>query len=189
MEECYFKLRNRNLESHRKICVLSNQKMEGLWHYFSCVFIESITSLTTEKQHLTNKVNYTTGESVGGSWTDKILDNKDTKAMSHLTQDSVAVEDDEWVCFFKFSLGSIGKLLYKTLWYQLYNFKNIKSAHGGVLLLVKLQAFGNLVKSNTAPWVFFMLFKLCKWHQIAQSITNSVLPAKEFSYLYLSLTP
>ena len=64
-----------------------------------------------------------------------------------------------------------------------------KSTHGGVLLLVKLQAFGNLVKSNTAPWVFFMLFKLCKWHQIAQSITNSVLPAKELSYLYLSLTP
>ena len=27
------------------------------------------------------------------------------------------------------------------IWYQLYSFKNVKSTHGGVLLLVKLQAF------------------------------------------------
>ena len=27
-------------------------------------------------------------------------------------------------------------------------------------------------KSNTPPWVFFTFFKLCKWYQIAQHITN-----------------
>ena len=27
-----------------------------------------------------------------------------------------------------------------TIWYHLYNFKNVKNTHGGVLLLVKLQA-------------------------------------------------
>ena len=28
-----------------------------------------------------------------------------------------------------------------TIWYHLYNLKNVKNTHGGVLLLVKLQAF------------------------------------------------
>ena len=27
-----------------------------------------------------------------------------------------------------------------TIWYHLYNFKNLKNNHGGVLILVKLQA-------------------------------------------------
>ena len=42
-----------------------------------------------------------------------------------------------------------------TIWYHLYNFKNVKNIHGGVLLLVKLQATAcNFIKSNTTPWVF-----------------------------------
>ena len=44
----------------------------------------------------------------------------------------------------------------------------MKSTHGGVLLLVKLQAEA---ESNTPRWVFFTFFKLYyKWYQIAQSI-------------------
>ena len=36
------------------------------------------------------------------------------------------------------------------IWYHLYNFKNVKSTHGGVLLLVRLQAEPcNFSKSNT----------------------------------------
>ena len=35
------------------------------------------------------------------------------------------------------------------IWYHLYNIKNLKNTHGGVLLL------GNFTKSNTPPWVFF----------------------------------
>ena len=27
------------------------------------------------------------------------------------------------------------------IWYHLYNFKNVKHTHGGVLILIKLQAF------------------------------------------------
>ena len=51
------------------------------------------------------------------------------------------------------------------IWYPLYDFKNMKNIHGGVLLLVKLQAEAeteacNFAKSDTPPWVFFMFFKL-----------------------------
>ena len=47
------------------------------------------------------------------------------------------------------------------IWYHLYNLKNVKKNHEGVLLL----------ESNTPPWVFFTFFKLYKWHQIAENIT------------------
>ena len=40
--------------------------------------------------------------------------------------------------------------------YNLYNLKNVKNSHRGVLLLV------NFTKSNTPPWVFFTFFKLYK---------------------------
>ena len=47
--------------------------------------------------------------------------------------------------------------------YHLYNFKNVKNTHGGVLLLVKFQTKArNFSKSSTLPWVFFTLFKFCK---------------------------
>ena len=48
-------------------------------------------------------------------------------------------------------------------------FKNVKNAHGGVLILVAC----NFTKINTPPWVFFTFFKLYKWYKIAQCITNS----------------
>ena len=38
-----------------------------------------------------------------------------------------------------------------TIWYRLYNLKNVKKTHGGVLLLVKLQA-----KSLSLPKVAFL---------------------------------
>ena len=51
--------------------------------------------------------------------------------------------------------------------------------HGGVLLLVKLQAASyNFTKSNTPPWVFFTFLKLYKWYQIAQNITFIKTPAR-----------
>ena len=38
------------------------------------------------------------------------------------------------------------------IWYHLYNFKNVKKTHGGVLTLVKLQASSlNFTKINTPP--------------------------------------
>ena len=59
-----------------------------------------------------------------------------------------------------------------TIWYHLYNLKNVKNTHGGVLVLVKLQAEPcNFSKINFSPWVFFTFFNLRKWYQIAQCIT------------------
>ena len=52
------------------------------------------------------------------------------------------------------------------IWYHLYNLKNVKNTHEGVLLLAC-----NFTKSNTPPWVFFTFFKLYKWYQITQRIT------------------
>ena len=57
------------------------------------------------------------------------------------------------------------------IWYHIYNFKNVKNTHRGVLILVKLQAEAeacNFTKINTPPWMFFTLFKLYKWYQIAR---------------------
>ena len=58
------------------------------------------------------------------------------------------------------------------IWYHLYELKNVKNTHGGVLILVKFQASAcNFTKINIPPWVFFAFFKLHKWYQIAQRIT------------------
>ena len=43
--------------------------------------------------------------------------------------------------------------MFCAIWYYLYNLKSVKNTHGGVLLVVKLQA------------------KLYKWYQIAKRIT------------------
>lgn len=57
--------------------------------------LESIVCLDEEK---ISKTSYSTGETVGGSWTDKVLNVKDEKEKgSHLTEDSKAIDDDEWV--------------------------------------------------------------------------------------------
>ena len=63
-----------------------------------------------------------------------------------------------------------------TIGYHLHNLKNVRNIHGGVLILVKLQAEAcNFTKINTPPWVFFMFFKLCKCYQIVQRTTYMVL--------------
>ena len=55
----------------------------------------------------------------------------------------------------------------------MHNLKNVKNTHLEVLILVKLQAKAwNLTEINTPPWVFLTFFKLYKWYQIAQRITN-----------------
>ena len=59
---------------------------------------------------------------------------------------------------------------------QWKNLRNVKNTHGGVLLLVKLQASAwNFTKSNTPLWVFFTFFKLHKRNQIAQRITHQIM--------------
>ena len=62
-------------------------------------------------------------------------------------------------------------------WYHLCYLKNVKNTQGGLLLSVKLQAEAcNFTKCNTPLWVFYTFLKLCKWHQIAQSITYVLTP-------------
>ena len=54
-----------------------------------------------------------------------------------------------------------------TICYHLYYLKNVKNTHGGVLLLLKLQAsVCNFTQSNTLAWVFFTFLKLYKWYQM-----------------------
>ena len=62
-------------------------------------------------------------------------------------------------------------VMFCAIWYHLYNLKNVKNTHGGVLLLVKMQASSNFTKSNTPPRMFFTFLKLHKWYQIAQNIS------------------
>ena len=50
--------------------------------------------------------------------------------------------------------------------------KNVKSKHGGLLLLLKFQtSVCNCTKSNSSLWVLFTFIKLYKWYQITQSIS------------------
>ena len=73
------------------------------------------------------------------------------------------------------------------LWYHLCNLINVKNTHGGVLILVKLQAKAwKFTKINTPPWVFFTFFKLYKCYQIAQRTTNRYFRKKAQSCLMLS---
>ena len=47
-----------------------------------------------------------------------------------------------------------------TIWYHLYNLKNVKAIHGVVLISAKfLSEASNLTKSSTPSRVFFTFFK------------------------------
>ena len=73
------------------------------------------------------------------------------------------------------------------IWHHLYNLKNVKNTHGGVILLVKLQAEAyNFTKSNTFPYVFFTFLKLNEWYQIAQSMPYLDL-SHIFYFIYFSI--
>ena len=77
------------------------------------------------------------------------------------------MESPVLLCFLNYSQN----LMRCAISYHLYNLKNVKNTHGGVFLLVKAC---NFTKSSIPPWVFFTLFKLYKWYQIAQNITYGI---------------
>ena len=62
------------------------------------------------------------------------------------------------------------------IWYHLYNLKNVKNTHGGVLLFVKLQTKPAtlLVKVTLLYGCSSRFFKFYKWCQIAQHINSHV---------------
>ena len=71
------------------------------------------------------------------------------------------------------------------IWYHLYNLKNVKNIHGGVLILVKLQA--SACSLTLLHGFFFTFFILCKWYQIAQHITyNKIFHAKGSSVMSIN---
>ena len=59
------------------------------------------------------------------------------------------------------------------IWYHLYNLRNVKNTHGGVLMLLKLQAKPTtLLKLTILHGCLFMFLKLNKWDQIVQRISH-----------------
>ena len=58
----------------------------------------------------------------------------------------------------------INNMMRYAIWYHLHNLKNVKNAHGGVLLLVKLQAFNcsSFLKSQIAT--IYILHLSGIWH-------------------------
>ena len=68
-------------------------------------------------------------------------------------------------------------------WYHFYNLKNMKTGHGGVLLLVKLQASAcNFSKGNTFPRAFFTFFNCTNGTKLlkASHVRSSRLDRKKF---------
>ena len=62
------------------------------------------------------------------------------------------------------------------IWYYLCNLKNVKSTHGGMILLVQLQASAcNFTKGVDPPRVFFTFFKLYKLYQIIPNYIKDLL--------------
>ena len=66
--------------------------------------------------------------------------------------------------------AKISCMMLCAIWYHVCKLKNVKNAHGGIFLSVKLKAAWNFTKSATPSWVLFTFFKLHKWYQIAQSV-------------------
>ena len=57
----------------------------------------------------------------------------------NLISDVISIKKYQSLLLFEMSYDCV---MFCTIWYHLYNFKNVKITHGGVLLLVeKLQAF------------------------------------------------
>ena len=69
------------------------------------------------------------------------------------------------------------------IWYHLYNFKKVKNTHGGVLILVKLQATkqSNVILFYFVGWLYHALSKLAN-HQLLSYHINMI-PSNILSYI------
>ena len=73
-------------------------------------------------------------------------------------------------------------VMHYVIWYHLHNLKNVKNTHGGVLLLVKLQASAcNFTKSNVL-YRCFLRFLNCT------NGTKSVNATHIHTFFFLKLT-
>ena len=73
-------------------------------------------------------------------------------------------------------------VMFCAIWYHLYNLKNVKNTHGGVLLF-------NFAKSNTLPWSIgvFRVFKLNKCTKLrsASQLLVDICKNKPFNNSFL----
>ena len=76
------------------------------------------------------------------------------------------------------------------MWYYLYKVKNVKNTHGGVLLLVKLQALVcSFTKSSTPPWVFFTFFNCTNDTKSHNASQCRKIIGTDWSYLLWCIKP
>ena len=80
----------------------------------------------------------------------------------------------EWLILI-FMFSSLAYVLHCTIWYDLYNLKNMKNTDGGFWLLTC-----NFTKSSTTPWVFFMFFL------IVQMVPNRATHLISFCTLHIN---
>ena len=67
----------------------------------------------------------------------------------------------QWNCLLSQAKLSSLDVVLCPIWYHMYDLKNVKNTHGGVLLLVSFKLLAcNFAKSNTPPWGF-LLFVNC----------------------------
>ena len=89
----------------------------------------------------------------------KYVNEKDTLLIKIVNVDNTILNEDDSTAtrsIFR-KLSNIEMLC--AILYHLYNLKNVKNTHRGVLLLIKLQDLAcNFTTSNTTPWVFFYIF-------------------------------
>ena len=62
-------------------------------------------------------------------------------------------------------------LMFCAIWYHSCNFKQCEKHPWRSVTFSKVAGDCNTPKCNTPPWVFFTFFKLCKWYQIAQTVS------------------
>ena len=72
------------------------------------------------------------------------------------------------------------------IWCHLYNLKNVKSIHGGVLILVKLQASATLLKLTLLDGCFLCFLNCANGTKSRNASQISVLTANEASKILKS---
>ena len=110
--------------------------------------------------------------------------NKALRKNLHTVESASQLKQNSNVHAFEKSLLTV--VMCCTIWYHLYIFKNVKKTHRGVLHIVKLQVEAcNFTKSNTPPWVFFIIFKLYKL--VPNCVTHYSCSVEKLSAIFLKI--
>ena len=75
-------------------------------------------------------------------------------------------------------INSSKYVMFCAIWYHLFNLKNVKNTHGGVLFLVKLNASAcNFTICNTPPWVLLRFLNCTKGTKSRKTSHMKILPS------------